>query len=199
MELLAASCHAHEILHSILPFCHRANIAGSIRRGKTHVKDIEIVAIIKDWQQLFTALTDFGMFIKPGVPEIEPWAPKVNAKYLRMMLNCGLKLDLFIASPENWGGLFMMRTGSGVGLDGKAFSGFAPTMFARWKKVSGGGRMINCMPTMPDGRKVIVREEEDFFKLLGVEFIEPEFRIARYSVRKIKNYELNLDGWEIAS
>jgi len=197
MELNIARPVAESIVNAIRPFCKAAEVAGSIRRMKDNVKDVEIVAIIEDWTSLFQALLNYGYFIKPGVPDIEPWPPKANAKYLRMMLNCGLKLDLFVANTENWGGLFMMRTGSGVGPNGNALTGFVPGMFARWKKVSGGGRMTGCMPTLPDGRKIVVSTEEEFFKLLGVEWVNPDLRVSKKAVKKIADYVLNVDLWQV--
>jgi len=192
MDINLAKPLADLIAADLRPHCHRAEVAGSIRRMKANVKDVELVAIVQDWQGAFRALEKWGYFIKPGCPEITPWAPKVNARYLRMMLNDGLKLDLFITSPENWGGLFMMRTGSGVGPEGNPFDGFVPGMFGRWKKVSGGGRMLNGYPTLPDGRKVIVREESDYFRLCGVKWVDPIDRTSRGSI--VPTPKFNLGG-----
>jgi DNA polymerase/3'-5' exonuclease PolX len=198
MELEKIQPVANDIVDFIRPHCSRAEVAGSIRRQKADVKDVEIVAIVNDWDGLFNSLTAFGHFIKPGTPDIEPWEPKKNAKYLRMMLDVGLKLDLFIASPENWGGIFMMRTGSGVGPDGNPFNGFVPTMFSRWKKLSAGGRMSGCMPQLADGSKVVVlREEIDIFNLLGVHWVEPRERIGRAAVKKLTGYALDLSKFEL--
>lgn len=191
MDINLAKPLADDIVAALRPHCQRAEVAGSIRRMKANVKDVEIVAIVSDWQAAFRSLEKWGYFIKPGVPEIAPWAPKENARYLRMMLNDGLKLDLFITSPENWGGLFMMRTGSGVGPEGNPFDGFVPGMFGRWKKVSGGGRMLNGYPTLPDGRKVIVREESDYFRICGVKWVDPVERTSRGSIVPLPKFNLS--------
>ena len=197
MDINLAKPLADQIAADLRPHCHRAEVAGSIRRMKANVKDVELVAIVQDWQGAFRALEKWGYFIKPGCPEVTPWAPKVNARYLRMMLNDGLKLDLFITSPENWGGLFMMRTGSGVSPDGNPYEGFVPGMFGRWKKVSGGGRMLNGYPTLPDGRKVIVREESDYFRLCGVKWVDPVDRTSRGSIVPIPKFNLSSVPMEI--
>ena len=177
MDLKRALTIATNIVHSMQPACSRVEIAGSIRREKPNVKDIEIVAIVDDYALLYERLATFGKFIKPGVPEVIEWAPKTNAKYVRMLIEDSIKLDLFIANVDNWGALYCMRTGSGVGPDGNPFSGFVPRMFKQWKKVSGGGRMSGCQPTMPDGLQLATPEEIDFFDLCGVEWIEPKFRV----------------------
>lgn len=190
MDITVASPLAENIVTSLRPHTHRAEIAGSVRRMKPNVKDIEIVARIADWEASFEALRQWGYFIKPGVPDITPWAPKTGAKYLRMMLDGGLKLDLFLASEENWGALYTMRTGGATGPDGNPFEGFVPGMFSRWKKVSGGGKMRGCLPTLPDGRSVIVREESDFFRVCGVEWTGPENRTSRGAITPVKNFKL---------
>jgi len=197
VDIESAFLLSSQVVNSIQASCFRAEVAGSIRRRKENVKDIEIVAQVKDWAGLFSSLEQWGIFIKPGVPDVIPWAPKPNARYLRMMLHGEMKLDLFITSPENWGGLFMMRTGSGVGPDGNPMKGFVPGMFARWKKVSGGGKMVGGYPTLPNGQQVAVREEEDFFRLCGVEFVSPTERISKSAIKPVKDYKLNIDEIEI--
>lgn len=183
MDLKKAFVIASRLVNLASPACSRVEIAGSIRREKPDVKDIELVAIVNDYVTLFERLKSAGKFIKPGVPEVIEWAPKPNAKYVRMMLLEGIKLDLFIANPDNWGALYCMRTGSGVGPDGNPFSGFVPQMFKQWKKVSGGGRMSGCQPTMPDGLQLSTPEEIDFFELCGVEWVEPKCRLDRKAVK----------------
>lgn len=175
---------ADQIVSGISSSCIRAEIAGSIRREKKEVKDIEIVAIVDDYNTLYESLKKFGRFIKPGVPEIVDWPPKAGAKYIRMLINEEIKLDLFVASQENWGALFTMRTGPAAGPDGSY--GFVPAMFTAWKRKSGGGRMMNCLPTTPQGVSINVLEEEDFFKVCGVQWIPPQLRISGRDVKKIK-------------
>lgn len=194
MELSSADKIANDILSSIRSSCHRAEIAGSIRRRKTEVKDIEIVSRPHNWDSLFENLQNYGIFIKPGTSENEPWPPKKEAKYLRMLLHSGIKLDLFFANENNWGALYMMRTGGATGPTGNPFEGFTPGMFMRWKKVSGGGRMMNCLPTLPDGRSIAVPEEEDFFRLCGMDWIPPEDRVSRSAIQKQKNYKLDIES-----
>ena len=44
MELSKARDIADQVIERLRPHCERVQIAGSIRRGKERVKDIEIVA-----------------------------------------------------------------------------------------------------------------------------------------------------------
>lgn len=187
MDINSAAEIAERVRIQVLPHCTRVEVAGSIRRRKPEVKDVELVAIVTDYDGLFRSLTGAGTFIKPGVPDIIPWAPKRGAKYLRMLLSEGIKLDLFIAEPGNWGGIYMMRTGSGAGPDGNPYEGFVPGMFGRWKRISGGGKMTGGYPTLPDGTIINVPEEDDYFRLVGMRPVPPELR-ARKSI--IKEYAL---------
>jgi DNA polymerase/3'-5' exonuclease PolX len=184
IELSKANSIANAVLSHIMPSIDRGEIAGSIRRQKDVVGDVEIVAISTQRDRLLSLLSDVGQHIKPGVPGAVPWSPKASAKYLRVRLQEGMNLDLFMASPENWGGLFLMRTGSGAGLDGNSFNGFTPGIFSRWKKLSGGGRMTDCMPTMPTGEQLWIPEEKDFFDLLEMNFVPPAERTGRQVIKK---------------
>jgi DNA polymerase/3'-5' exonuclease PolX len=184
MELNLAIEIANRVHSLAQPACSRVEIAGSIRRQKSSVKDIELVAIVDNYPSLFQSLTSVGKFIKPGVPDIIPWEPKENAKYLRMLLDGDIKLDLFCATPDNWGGLYMMRTGSGAGPDGNPYEGFVPGMFGRWKKISGGGKMTGGHPTLPDGTLLSVKEEQDYFDLVKVKWIPPELRSKKSIIKE---------------
>jgi len=184
IELQQAESIAKSILNHVMPVLNRGEIAGSIRRRKDIVGDIEIVAISEQREKLLSLLTDVGQLIKPGVPGCIPWEFKPTAKYIRVRLNEGMNLDLFMATPQNWGGLFLMRTGSAVDNNGNPFSGFVPSIFKRWKVLSGGGRMTDCMPTMPTGEQLWVPEEQDFFDLLEMNFVPPESRASKNVIKK---------------
>jgi DNA polymerase/3'-5' exonuclease PolX len=184
IELSEAQVIANKVREYITPAMVRVEIAGSIRREKPVVGDIELVAIVADQDKLIKLIGDVGQTIKPGVPGVIPWSPKPGAKYIRVRLEEGMNLDLFVASPENWGGLFLMRTGSASGSDGNAFNGFVPRAFKRWKTLSGGGRMTDAMPTMPDGTQLPVYEEQDFFDLLEMDFVPPVERADHKAIKK---------------
>jgi DNA polymerase/3'-5' exonuclease PolX len=184
MELQQAQQIAYNVKTHIGSSASRVEIAGSIRRLKPQVKDVEIVAIVHDYESLYRNLRHVGRFIKPSVPDIIDWQFKPGAKYVRMLLHEGVKLDLFVATPENWGPLYLMRTGGATGPDGNAFNGFVPGMFSRWKKLSGGGKMEGCMPTRPDGTHVVCPEEQDFFDLLNMNFVPPEERVDKRAIKK---------------
>ena len=184
IALPLAESIANKVRDHVMTSMNRVEVAGSIRRRKEVVGDIEICGIPDDREKLIKLLGNIGQHIKPGVPGAVPWYPKVEAKYLRVRLEEGINLDVFLGTPQNWGGLFMMRTGSGASPDGNAFHGFIPAVFQRWKKLSAGGRMTNAMPTMPTGEQLWVPEEQDFFDLLEMNFVPPEQRITKGAIKK---------------
>lgn len=86
---------AVRVLELLRPHCIRCEIAGSIRREKSEVRDIEIVAIPKPYQT--------GLF-QDGIAEIVSQWQKVKGeleygktKYTQRILPEGIKLDLFFA------------------------------------------------------------------------------------------------------
>jgi DNA polymerase/3'-5' exonuclease PolX len=183
MKLEEAKNIANRIINDVRPAVSRIEIAGSCRREKESVKDIELVALVSDYDLLFSKIRNHGKFIKPGSHEIIDYEPVHGAKYLRVLLNEGIKLDFFIASPKNWGVIYCMRTGSGVGPDGSSYTAFIPHMFRRWKKISNGGMMVGGIPTRPDGTGVPCHEEEDFFNLLRVEWVHPRDRTSFKAIK----------------
>ena len=183
MDLVEAREVADRLVDHLGPAFDKLVVAGSIRRGKLVVGDVELVGICNDQDSFLGRLKHFGHTIKPGTPDVVPWTPKPDAKYVRARLDVGINLDVFIGDVDNFGGLLLMRTGSGVGPDGNAFSGFTPGIFSRWKKVSGGGRMVGARPTTVDGFSHSVPTEEAFFDLLGMHFVPPEERLSKAVIK----------------
>jgi len=175
MELIDAYEIAIRIKWQLDPYCERVEIAGSIRRNKLEVKDIEIVAkpIIEYGYDLFgnqiswkSKMDDFqfddlGKIIKNG------------NKFKQIELHQGIKLDLFIVlPPAQWGVQMIIRTG--------------PAEFSRWvvtQRYKGGALPDNfyvkdgCAYYW-NGRGISMDGENEFFNLLGLEYIEPENRKA---------------------
>lgn len=76
-----------------------------------------------------------------------------------------INLDLFFATERNWGLILAIRTGSAE---------YSHKVLAtNWVKA--GYKSVNGMLTK-NNQEVEVREEKDLFKLIGVEYVEPEER-----------------------
>ncbi len=163
MEYSQALGIAERIREQLRPFCDRIEIAGSIRRKKPEVKDIEIVAIPKFYQT--------GIF-EDGIARIVNQWEKVKGemdynrcKYTQRILPDGIKLDLFFAEPGNWGSIYAIRTGGADYSHKVLANGWVKKGFT-----SEGGYLKR------NGNTYSVREEEELFKLLGIPFCLPENR-----------------------
>lgn len=151
------------------PFCDQIEIAGSIRRKKPDVGDIEIVCIPHqqiDKVDLFSGVSTRPV---PGfISTVNMWRKvkgEPTGKYTQRQLVEGINLDLFIATKENWGLIFAIRTGSAE---------FSHQVLATgWVKA--GYESVNGM-LRKNGETIAVPEEEDLFKLIGKPFIPPEDR-----------------------
>lgn len=162
MILAEAQAIAERVRAILKPYCIRCEIAGSIRRRKAEVNDIEIVAIPKPYEAL-------PLFVDGIALVVNQW-PKVKGelpcKYTRRRLPEGIELDLFFATPQNWGFIYAIRTGS------RDFSG--QVLGRGW--VRNGYHGIDGM-LHKDGIAVPTPEEFDLFRAAGVPWIPPEQRI----------------------
>jgi len=176
VPLADARIYAHKLLDLLEPVCERIEIAGSIRRQCLEVGDIELVAIPKPtwdlfgnrkwdtqtivnrvydlYQQALLLLSSEGpMFTKQG-----EWYAQFTA--------FGMKVDLFMTTPEKWGCIYMIRTGS---------ADFSKRMMT---KKSRGGECPDHL-YFKDGRlwegeySLETPEEDDVFRLLGVNWLDP--------------------------
>jgi DNA polymerase/3'-5' exonuclease PolX len=153
MELEEAKKIADKYVKILKPYCLRIEIAGSIRREKSEVKDIEIVAIP-------IALIGFS----DEVNKLQKVKGEPTGKYTQRILPEGIKLDLFMANVKNWGLILAIRTGSAE---------FSHKVLAcGW--VRAGYKSIDGMLTRR--QEIDIREEKDLFDLIGVPYIEPKLR-----------------------
>lgn len=151
---------ALEVLEQLKPHCERIEIAGSIRRKKIEVGDIEIVVIPKPYS---TCLLESG--IATVINQWQKVKGELPCKYTQRILPSGIKLDLFIAEEGNWGSVFAIRTGSADYSHKVLANGWVQQGFK-----SEGGYLFK------DDERYEVREEKDLFRLIGIPYVEPEDR-----------------------
>ncbi len=167
MNLATARTYAAEALQSLAPFCERAEIAGSIRRLKPEVKDIEIVCVPRS--------RDLGRFVEV----VRRW-PKIKGeptgKYTQRLLPCGMKLDLFMCSHETWPVNFVIRTGSAE---------FSHALAVHAQKR--GYRFRDARLETTGGiAQAHIREEGEVFTVLGLRWMPPCNRIDASSLREVR-------------
>lgn len=172
MKLLEAKELAEKWLRLLEWSCDRIEIAGSVRRGKLEVHDIEICAVPK----MLTSVDLFGntgkdfSALDEAVERLDCQVLKGGHKYKQLTLPEGINLDLFIITPPaEWGVLFLIRTGP------EDFSHRIVT-----PKRHGGAMPSDCVvkdgAVWRGGEKLHMPEEMDFFDFLGMQWIEPEER-----------------------
>lgn len=160
---------ADGLLEKFAPYCDRISIAGSVRRKKSEVHDIEIVAIPKiiDEPNVFD---EIGKREFPSDLFLPYKMIKNGSRYKQMELPEGINLDLFIViEPAQWGVIFTIRTGpadfSHKLVTLKSFGGYLP---GDCKVHDGGVYRGGALIPMPD--------EKDFLEFVGLGWIEPEAR-----------------------
>ncbi len=159
MKYLKAKEIADSVLQKLKPHCERIEIAGSIRRKKANPNDIEIVAIPKPY--------DVDLFESGIATVVNQWEKvkgNLPCKYTQRILPEGIKLDLFFATVDNWGLIFAIRTGSAEFSHQKLAK-----EWVRQNYYSNQGVLYDKINDKP----VILREEIDLFKLLGLDWVDP--------------------------
>jgi DNA polymerase/3'-5' exonuclease PolX len=169
MELKEAKSIALKLISELESVCERVEIAGSIRRKNSFVNDIEIVCIPKR--------ESTGLFGGELVP-VAGFASVINkykkirgdfdGKYTRRDLG-EIEADIFMCTADNYGYIMAIRTGP---------SSFSHKVLAYgWKKkglVGVEGMLYNKYTGIP----LIIKEERELFKIIGLNYIPPEFRIS---------------------
>lgn len=171
---------ARAVVEMLQPYCHRIEIAGSVRRKKLWCTDVEIVAIPKIRTEATTDL--FGEVISTNkvsqVDELLARVPvtlhkngeKYKAFSLEWQPGYTFKVDLFLPTVDTWGYTYLVRTGSAEYskrfVTARAYGGLKPDEFT-----------IRDARIWRNGAVLSVLEEHDLFDLFGVKWIDPEQRV----------------------
>jgi len=170
---------AEFFVERLRPFCVNCEIAGSIRRGKSIVGDIEIVAEQgESVADFYTAI--YEMELCNELSWYRDSDCKNGMKYLsRKTLIAGevVGVDIFVVTPPaQWGVIFAIRTGShdfNVGT-------LVPAIKRRGLRSSEGRlQQLAGEPDLfgaPGWRDVPTPTEGSFFAALGLKWIDPKER-----------------------
>lgn len=194
MKLEEAERTARKFIYEIRDCCERVMVAGSIRRMKREVGDIEVVCIpqIKRITQvlltppfqhdsygpalkeniLHTRLLDlrFRRVVQSNRVSKDGRKPPFKKRHYRLTFK-GCPIDLFcVLPPADWGVILTIRTG--------------PAEYSQWlatEALKRGLKIKDGQLFQVDGargrpKKIYCNEEADFFKALGLEWIPPEQR-----------------------
>lgn len=180
MKLEDAQVFAEKILGILQPFCERVAVAGSIRRGRPEVNDIDVVAIPKpvdmpgglcgvahySESQVWKDLIPIALLKHDIVAEMR------GQELLRFKFTKPeLQVDLYRARPETWGVILLIRTGSKE-------HNVKLCSLARSK----GLKLSACEGVVTQegfGKIIGSKTEEEIFSALGLGFVEPKDREVR--------------------
>lgn len=187
MHLDEARLLADGLVTAMRPYCEAITVAGSIRRERPHVKDVELVVIPlwteeRNTSSLFVDETyqvnqlhqwatqcageELGLqWIKPNTTEVIPWTVRPEGQYWRGRLEPeGIKVDIFLGTTQSWGLDLLIRTGNA------GFSRQAMIWLRERGLHSREGRLWRdqeCLETPT---------EESVFELMGRPWIPPTAR-----------------------
>ena len=142
---------AETLMGRLKPYCERIEIAGSLRRHRPEVHDIDLLAIPKTPNSLVR------FFVEERIK------PSGGEKYLKFMCQ-GISADLYLADRFTWPTLLLIRTGS------KEHN----IMLAKRAKALGMKLHADGRGLATSGGNVIeIRGEADIFSALKLEYKEP--------------------------
>ncbi len=193
-----------EILVEVLkPFCEKIIIAGSVRREKPVVNDLEIVALAREHlsQDLFGERVDVGRtYVDDALENLEQvidqigWRldHRLQGKKLKRLrhVHVGLHCDLFIVTDQrSWGAHVAVRTGPyPFSIEMMKKAGTLGMFFADGfllhnhrhhglkgkKKYCRDGAACNLIIPLPT--------ESQVFQVLKMDFLSPKEREEKYGI-----------------
>lgn len=193
---------ARAVCFELSPYCSRVAIAGSVRRGRPIVGDVELVCVPKPGRptQGQVGMFDSELHAAPVDDELtaylrdrvrdptSPWALRPNANGItsfgrvnKFLTYGDGPVDIFTAYPSTFGMLFFVRTGDAE---------WVVRAMAEFKRQSRRAHPYGGVEVDLDGdvtaevldparwapAEILCPTEETVFELLGWPFVEPEDR-----------------------
>lgn len=153
---------AARVVAELRPHCERIEVAGSLRRQRQTIGDIEIVCIPNPYE----ATPLFRSGIALVVEQWEKVKGELPCRYTQRVLPEGIKLDLFMPDPRGWGLQLAIRTGSAEWAH--------HVLAAGWVKA--GFHSKEGLLRDYAGRVVPTPSERALFDLIGLPWVAPEER-----------------------
>ena len=161
-----------EVLREYPALFARVEVAGSVRRRKAEVGDVEIVAQGAKGcrpEGVRTVLERAG--VRRGEPNkagaLAPWGERYYRGLARVSPDVEVGVDLFLVlQPAEWGVVLAIRTGNAE------FSRACVTRLHRWGLKSEQGRILK----VATGETLPCPDESLFFRYARLPWIEPRLR-----------------------
>ena len=154
MELEKAKVIANSVVKALEPYCEKIVVAGSIRRQKPIVNDIDLVVVAHDRWNMDTVMRRMGSIKMAG------------SKIARVEMD-SIRLDIYFATPETFATLLLIRTGS-------AENNIRLASLAKrkgWHLAASGDGLFN-----EKGERIAGDSEESIYEALGLPWQPPEGR-----------------------
>ena len=161
MELELAREIADNVVERLRPQCSKIEVAGSVRRGRPFVNDIDLVLVPEDRYAVDRILMDMSIE-ETGSPKLNMAGPKIARIDFR-----GITVDIYYATLETWATLLLIRTGpkrNNVRLASRAKG-------KGWRLAASGDGLFNQNDT-----RIAGDTEESIFEALGLPYKAPELR-----------------------
>jgi DNA polymerase (family 10) len=140
------------------PAVEKAEAAGSLRRRRDSIGDLDIVAASRRPAAVIDRFTKFG-----EVAQISSKGPTRST----VLLRSGLQVDIRVVPGESYGAALLYLTGS------KAHN------IALRTRAQKRGLKLNEYGIFKGRREITAADESAIYRLLGLPYIEPEIREAR--------------------
>lgn len=162
IPLAQAEAIAARVVEQLAPHCLCIDVAGSIRRRRPTIGDIEVVCIPEPYDTTPLFRSGFALVV-------EQW-PKVKGelpcRYTQRVLPEGIKLDLFMVDGRGYGLQLAIRTGSAQWSHKVLASAWVRAGFR-----SEGGLLRNQQDQI-----VFTPTEKVLFDLIGLPWVDPADR-----------------------
>lgn len=145
---------AEAVIKRLAPYCTYIEVAGSVRRRRPWVKDVDFVLIVSDLWGLHSEVKKLGQ------------AQAAGKKLMRITAS-STQLDLYIATPETWATLLLIRTGSAE--NNIRLCSRAKKM--GWHLAASGDGLFN-----EKGQRIAGDTEISIYNALGLPYQRPEER-----------------------
>lgn len=165
MQLQKAQKLADKIVEALAPYCLKIEVAGSIRRRKENVNDIDLVVVPSDLGGFISRLKQNTLPKSVGKENIIVHLRDRDSTQLDIFVAKEPEKTLFETKPGNWGTLLLCRTGS---KEHNIFiANLAISRGMRWHPYNGLYR---------HNRLIAWETEESIYSSLGIPFVTPENR-----------------------